>query len=450
MPARKYLRALIVPHAAIQFSGVVAASGYRLAGEPRTVIVLAFSHRRRIDGIVAPGLDAYSTPLGEIRLNRRALDELGFPVLEGDPIADHSLENQLPFIQHVASRATIVPLYVGELGPGQLEAAARKLAKRLGQGDLVVVSSDFTHYGKNYGYLPFANDKELPRRLFRLALSSFEEIGSLDVTAFDKHLADTGDTICGQLPIRVLMAALSKLDESIYLQLADYMTSGEITRDYSMSVGYGALAFYPAAAFRVDSADQSKLLASARRSFERYLAGGHRDGVPVPEQERGPDLRQPTGVFVTVRKSGKLRGCVGTISPQKPLGELVADRTVAAMSSDPRFEPLRAEDGPVTLEISVLTPPKKIRSWRQFRVGLGAVLVHGGKGATLLPQIASENGWNARQFLENLCRKAGLDPNAYRDPEARLYVYEAQVFAESSAAADGAPVDPKPGPAPGQ
>lgn len=453
-PIRKNLRALIVPHAAIQFSGVVAASGYRLVGKPQNVILLVFSHATRVDGVVAPGLDGYSTPLGEVRLNRAVLDELAFPTLEGDPIADHSLENQLPFIQHVTPRAKIVPLYVGELTGEQLDRAAAKLAGRLRKGDLLVVSSDLTHYGKDYGYTPFPNDENLPGRLYQLAMTAIDEIGSLDVSGFDAHLADTRDTICGQFPIRLLMAALSRIEEPAYLQLADYMTSGDLIRDHSMSVGYGALAFYPSSAFQVSAGDQTKLLASARKTLDRYLAEGSKSGVLVPEEDRGPDLRQRTGVFVTVRKSGELRGCVGAISPRRPLGDLVADRTLAAASSDPRFKPLTADEGPVTLEISVLTPAKKIRDWRQFRLGFGVVLVHGDKGGTLLPQIAQEYGWNAQQFLENLCRKAGLEPTAYRDPEASLYVYEAQVFAESepAIAVDGVPTQEKPasGPAPRQ
>ncbi|MCP5112900.1 MAG: AMMECR1 domain-containing protein, partial [bacterium] len=110
-------------------------------------------------------------------------------------------------------------------------------------------------------------------------------------------------------------------------------------------------------------------------------------------------------------------------------------RTVAASASDPRFKPLSGGDGPVTLEISLLTPATRLRSWAGFRLGRGAVLLLNGKGGTLLPQVATEMGWDEREFLENLSKKAGLQPHAYKSPDARLYVFEAQVFSESETTA---------------
>jgi len=442
--ARKHLKALIAPHAAIQYSGVVAASAYRLLERPKNVIVLGFSHRRPVEGVVAPRLEAYVTPLGSVAVNREALAELGFPIRAERELCDHSLESQLPFLQRAAPEASITPLYVGELSAGQLEEAAGRLAARLRKGDVLIASSDFTHYGKAYGYLPYPNDKQIRVRLFRQAMLAFEEIGSIRVAEFDRYLEATGDTICGQGPIRLLLATLSRLEgagEEIYMEPIDYMASGELTGDYSMSVGYGALAFYPSSAFQIGAEDQRKLLASARRTLNRYLAERAHDGVKVPEAERSADLEQRSGVFVTVKKNGELRGCVGALVTRKPLWETVPDRTLAAMTADPRFPPLAPGDGPVTLEISLLTPLKKVGDWRQFRLGKGALLLLEDKSATLLPQVASETGWNREQFLENLARKAGLDGSAYRHPRARIYVFDAQVFAEAPEWADGAGQD---------
>jgi AmmeMemoRadiSam system protein A len=139
---------------------------------------------------------------------------------------------------------------------------------------------------------------------------------------------------------------------------------------------------------------------------------------------------QRSGLFVTLKRNGELRGCIGTLAARRPLWEMVPDRTLAASSSDPRFRPVSTKDGPVTLEISLLTPLKKVKNWESFRLGQGAVLVMGENAATLLPQVAREMGWNKQQFLENLSLKAGLTPKGYRNPKARLYVFEAQVFAE--------------------
>ncbi|MCP5111508.1 MAG: AmmeMemoRadiSam system protein B, partial [bacterium] len=148
IPGRKGIHALVAPHAAIQYSGIVAGSAYRLLDEPDNVILLAFSHRERVDGVVGIDVGAYETPLGEVAVNREVLRGLGFPLKGEDTYADHSLENQLPFLQCVAPKAKIVPLYVGNLEGPELTEAARKLAARIRAGDVIIASSDFTHYGK--------------------------------------------------------------------------------------------------------------------------------------------------------------------------------------------------------------------------------------------------------------------------------------------------------------
>lgn len=431
-PPRSHLRALIAPHAALVYSGVVAAAAYRRLETPRNVIVLAFSHRRPLEGVYWPDLAAYATPLGEIKLNRRALEELSFIRTPEDRLCDHSLENQLPFLKRVAGEAQVLPLYVGSLSEGALAAAAKKLAARVKEGDVLVASSDLTHYGRAYGYTPFPNDAQLPKRLMQRAAETFDAIGSLDVACFDRHLEQTRDTLCGVTPIRLLLATLRLLDQEVYLAPLDYLTSGDLTRDYSSSVGYGALAFHEECAWGAGKEAQRKMLASARKTLDGYLATGKKLRVPVPPEQREPELGQRTGLFVTIKKDGKLRGCVGGLSPALPLWDAVAERTLAA-AEDPRFKPLTAKEAPVSLEISLLTPLKRLRDWRRFRLGLGGVITLGGKSGLLLPQIAREQHWTrAEQFLENLALKAGLEPKAYRDPRTVLYVYSAQVFAEGS------------------
>lgn len=438
-PPRKKLRALVAPHAALPYSGIVAASAYRQLSGAKNVIVLGFSHRRLLRGVAAPDVEAYEIPGGRLAVNRAAVAELGVRLVAEEQLCDHSLENQLPFVHRAATKAGFIPLYVGELSGADLASAAQMLAHRMEAGDVVIASSDFTHYGQAYGYTPWPNDKELPKQLFRRAMLTFELVGSLDVAAFDRFVEGTGENLCGRGPVRLLMAALSRLKEDTYMVPVDYMASGELTKDHSLSVTYGALAFYPESAFAVGDADQKRLLASARQTLNRFLAGRKER---VPAMEHSPELEQRTGVFVTLKKNGQLRGCVGTLFGSLPLYEAVADRTLAAASEDPRFRPVSAADGPLHIEVSLLTPLKRLTNWRRFRVGQGAVIVHNGRSGTLLPQIAAENGWNAEQFLENLSRKAGLPPKAYQDPSAALYVYSAQVFSEAEhapASGDGRP-----------
>jgi AmmeMemoRadiSam system protein B/AmmeMemoRadiSam system protein A len=426
-PPRSQLRGLVVPHAGLQYSGVVAASSYRLIGKPANVILLGFPHRYPFQGIASPRVEAYSTSLGEVKVNRTALAELGFPERDEKALCDHSLENQLPFLQRSVPDALLIPLYVGTLDSRELQVASRKLAARVREGDVIVASSDFTHYGESYGYVPFAKDAKLAERLRSRAKDSFERIGSLDVPFLDAFLRDTGDTICGRDPIRLLMATLAAVSPDIYMSVVDSMASGDLVGDYSTSVTYGALAFYPSSAFAVDAGGRTQLLAHARGTLDHHLGI---NGVALPELLGSAELDQRSGVFVTIRKQGELRGCIGVLSPERSLPATVADRTLMAARSDPRFAPLTAAEGPVTLEISLLSPLKLLPDWRAYRSGLGGALMLGERAGLLLPQVAREMKWTPEQFLMGLSQKAGLDPKAYRDPKARLYVFSAQVFGE--------------------
>lgn len=439
-PARPRLLGLIVPHAGLNYSGLVAAASYRLLGQPQNVILLGFSHSRAFSGVYAPDVDAYDTPLGKVKVNRAVLDELGFPRRAEKELCDHSLENQLPYLRYAVPEATLTPLYVGALGGPALEKAAEKLAARLRHGDVILASTDFTHHGDAYNYKPFPQDDKLPDRLRQRAIEAFEEIGSLNVPAFDRFLASTGDTICGAYTVRLLMAALAKHGgEEVFMNVADYVASGELTRDWSLSVGYGSLAFYPASAYGVDAKGQEELLKVSRRSLDAKLDG--RTPAAEPVQLDAAGLKQRTGAFVTIKRKGELRGCIGTLNSRTGLVETIADRTVAASSSDPRFPALSRKEGPVHLEISLLTPLKRLHDWRGWEPGYGAVLVRGDAGGLLLPQVAEENKWSRDEFLRNLSLKAGLPPDAYRDSKARLYVFRAQIFAEAEASATAGGID---------
>ena len=425
---RKDLAGLIVPHAGIEYSGIVAAEAWKLAESPgrqRTIILLAFSHKGGVKGVVAPRVASFRTPLGPVKVNRAVIAELGFPLADESSLCDHSMENQLPFLQPLAGAAGFVPLYVGDMTAAERDAAARKLAARAAAGDLIVASTDFTHHGKGYGYEPFGTGKDLPEKLRERASETFDHVGSLDLALFEKFLGSTSDTMCGVDPVRLLMASMRALEArrgGIYMSLVDYMNSGDLTRDWSMAVSYGALAFYPAKAFAVSERDRATLLQHSRATLD---APG-----TAAAPSASAELNQRTGLFVTIRKKGELRGCIGTLSPRADVWATVADRTMAAARSDPRFPPLTSAEGPVSLEISLLTPLKLVADWRAWKPGMGGVLTFQQHGGLFLPQVAFENNWGRQEFLENLSRKASLPPDSYRKPGARLYVFEAQVFGE--------------------
>lgn len=426
VPPRAGLLALIAPHAGLDYSGVTAAAAYRLIGAaPRAVIVLGFSHRVPLEGVAAVDVERFTLPGGaDVPVDRAAVRALGFPLRAEHTLCDHSLENQLPWLRRALPGTKVIPLYAGHLDSAALATVARRLADRVRGGDLLIASSDFTHHGPAYGYTPFRETGEALRaRLAQRAEEAFETIGSLDAAAFDRYLAETGDTICGRDPIRLLMATLAQLHGGrVYMTNAGYATGG----DPQNSVGYGALAFYPASAFQVDAPARHTLLRHARATLEAEVDGATRPalaGAPTWEPQR-------TGAFVTIRRGGELRGCVGVLVPRESLAATIASRAIAAARSDPRFPRLTRAEFPVSLEVSLLTPLKRLMNWRDWRPGLGAVLTLGEAGGLLLPQVAEEMRWGREEFLAGLAQKAGLAPAAYKDRRAKLYVFEAQVFGE--------------------
>ena len=141
-------------------------------------------------------------------------------------------------------------------------------------------------------------------------------------------------------------------------------------------------------------------------------------------------LKQKLGAFVTLKRAGRLRGCIGQIIGQKPLYLTIIEMAKAAAFNDPRFEPLQAEElDDLDIEISILGPLERIEGMDQIEIGKHGLLIYkDGHSGLLLPQVATEWGWDAKTFLEQTCLKAGLEPECYLDPNAQIYRFEAKVF----------------------
>jgi len=175
------------------------------------------------------------------------------------------------------------------------------------------------------------------------------------------------------------------------------------------------------------SDEEKKVLKElADRTIEAELEGKPQPVLKNPTEK----LMQRRGAFVTLHKQGQLRGCIGMIEGFKPLWETVRDMAIQAAFHDPRFSPLQKEELPeVDIEISVLTPLKAISSMDEIKVGLhGLVVRKGPYSGLLLPQVAVEHNWDVKTFVEWTCRKAGLTPDAWKDPDTKIYVFSADVF----------------------
>jgi AmmeMemoRadiSam system protein A/AmmeMemoRadiSam system protein B len=395
--------------------------------------VLGFSHQGAAPGAWIPDVPAFRTPLGEVAVDREfaaALGEEGaFGRKDEEALCDHSVELQLPFLQFSAPAAKVVPVYVSGLTHESRTAAARKLSSLLGPETVVVASSDFTHYGRAFSYQPFPADEFAVERLREIDESAIEAAGTLCADQFLAELRTSGSTVCGTEPISLLLETLrlAGRDEEIFQTTLDYRTSGEITDDYAHSVSYAALGYFPYHALDLDPEDQQRLIASARATLAHYLETGDRQ--PIPAQGGSPALERRAAAFVTLMSQGNLRGCVGRKASTEPLSTLVPALTLTAALEDTRFAPVRQGEADLELEVSVLSPMKRIANLEEFRVNEhGALLEAGSDHGLLLPQVATERHWTAGQFLDALLRKAGASRDAYRDPETRVYVFRAQII----------------------
>lgn len=417
----------VVPHAGPEYSGSVAAAVYRSLQQqkPERIVLLAFPHHGGLHGVAVPRVRAVSTPFGPVPIDGFLSEE--FPRIEEGWVCDHSFEIQLPFLQKTVPEARLCPLYVGNLSPSERRLFADALASEWKPGTVLLASSDFTHYGRSFGYVPFPADRRIAERLRTLDSDCMDAAGSLNVDFFLDSLAATGATVCGSAPISLMLSALTRIAPAgLYQCSLDYQTSGEITGDFRHSVSYAALGYFPRSAFELNAEDCQALLRSAELTLQGFQETGRREAV---RPQGSPALESRRAVFVSLHRGPELLGCMGHCPAYAPLCEAVPELALAAALEDPRFHPGLAIAGSYDVEISALTPLRRIREIADFQIGRhGGLLKLGKASGLLLPQVAPRHGWTGETFFEALSQKAGLSPQAYQDPAARLYVFEAQVF----------------------
>ncbi|QJA05411.1 AmmeMemoRadiSam system protein A [Thermosulfurimonas marina] len=176
--------------------------------------------------------------------------------------------------------------------------------------------------------------------------------------------------------------------------------------------------------------ERAYLLRLARESLEK--AFGLREDYSLPYPPPFERLHEPRGAFVTLKRHGHLRGCIGTFEAASPLYRVVEEMALAAAFNDPRFSPLSPEElDEVEIEISVLSPLRPGRP-EEVEVGRhGVYLIRGAFRGVLLPQVAVEYGWDRETFLDHVCLKAGLPPRCWQDPRTEIYLFTAEVFEEN-------------------
>ncbi len=415
------LYALVAPHAGYPYSGPAAAYAYReLKGRSfDLVVVMAPSHVSPLDGVSVTMADAYRTPLGEVplapelaqALTRKAKWISDVPALFA---REHAMEVQLPWLQAtLAPGYRVLPLVLGTADPALPPVLASLLSSVLrGKKVLFIASTDLSHYH---------GEKEAQGK----DNATLSLIAALKEEELARRAADGSCELCGEGPVLTVMRLARRMGIERGTLLR-YDHSGNTGGDRQRVVGYGAVAFAdPPGGLTL--AEKDELLTLARTTVERFVRTG-----TVPAVKSSPGLSRTGTCFVTLKRDGQLRGCIGQMEATGPLAESVRDNAVSSASRDHRFTPVKGEELPrLVYEISVLTPMERLADPKQAVVGRdGLLLSLAGRSGVFLPQVPVEQGWDRERYLDELCGKAGLPPGSWKDPQARLWRFTAEVFGE--------------------
>jgi MEMO1 family protein len=437
--------AILVPHAGYIYSGQISADAYRqvMGRQYDTVVVLGVNHTTaNFNGISVGDYGAFRTPLGSVPVD----EEITASLLSQSKdcvrsrevhINEHSIEIQIPFIQVLFPKARIVPAIIHPPDYDMCIRFGQVLAKVLqNRQALIVISSDLSHY-------PVYENAAKADKL------TLETIASLDTQRISSlmrnlNISNLGTRACGEAAILAGITAAKALGAKRAV-IESYANSGDtLLGDRSRTVGYGAVVFLPgeapgspavpsrptppSSATPLQASEKKALLASARNTILRYLTT---ETVPLARDFPGR-VDVPQGAFVTLRKNGELRGCIGHIPADIELGKTVGKMALHSAFNDSRFPPVQLNElKNLEIEISVLTPMRPIASANEIVVGRDGVLMSkSGNSAVFLPQVATENNWDRTEMLDNLCRKAGLSSGCWKQ-DAKFQVFQAEVFRES-------------------
>ncbi|MDP3730634.1 MAG: AmmeMemoRadiSam system protein B [Candidatus Omnitrophota bacterium] len=445
--------AIIVPHAGYDYSGPVAAYGYKAVENTgiKTVIILGFSHRKYLDGVSVYGGDSWRTPLGEVAVDTAIAGK----IISSNPRfrfqkelfeEENSVEMQVPFVQMaLGEKGTvpfgdsplfpkIVPIAFGSRNYSDAQALAKVIADLIKDRSdcLIAASTDLSHY---HSYQEANSiDNHTIQLLDKLNAKELYEEAKMGVCE-----------ICGMMPVVTSLLVAETLGYG-KIKTLKYANSGDITGDKAKVVGYVSAVIYKdeiaSAASRprndvaqkvesnmLNDVQRKRLLQIARESITSYV----RDGKRKSFIEKDLVLNQPMGAFVTLHEAGELRGCIGNMAGQGPLYKTIADMAIEAATGDPRFQKLStAEIDKIVLEISVLSPLQRVKSADEIKIpGHGVIVKSGFNSGVYLPQVATETEWSKEEFLTSLCaQKAGLKPDAWKNPSTEIYIFTAEVFGE--------------------
>jgi MEMO1 family protein len=432
-----HILGLISPHAGYVFSGPTAAFGFKAVKDKdyKTVVIMGFTHRKFYKGIAVYDRGVFQTPLGIAVIDADFAKQLikqdenisFYPDLFKD---ENSIEMIIPFVQMALKDAKIVPVAFGPQEYNFCEILAKALTAIIKDREdvLIIASSDMSHFH------PYDYANNMDNYTIRL-INKFDPKGLYNASRIGSS------ELCGIAPVVTLLLTAQMLDAG-NVKILKYENSGDVTGDKRQVVGYVSAIFYKLntqypilntkqemEVGMLTEKQKKRLLEIARTTVEEYV----KTGKVLEVEETDPELLKEKGAFVTLHYKGDLRGCIGNIIGRGPLYKTVRDMAIESCAHDPRFSPVSARElKDIKVEISVLSVPERVTDVNKLQMGVHGVIVKRGfNSGVFLPQVATETGWGRDEFLSNLCaHKAGLAPNAWKDPKTELYNFTAEVFGE--------------------
>ena len=427
--------ALVSPHAGYMYSGQVAAYAYKLVEGMSfdSVIVVGPSHRFAFKGASLWAQGGFRTPLGVVpvdaELSKKLMEK--WKEIRFIPEAHHqenSLELQIPFLQTVLKPFKLVPI---AMEPDWSWESCQFLASAVaetvrGKKVLLVASTDLSHYHS------YQQAVEMDRIVSN-------HIDRFEIEGLNRDLRSGRAEACGGGPVVTIMLAAKALGADKG-RVVKYLNSGDVTGDPRRVVGYAAGVFYKAAGGKEKMKEEKKVGVDLGLSEEEKKTLHHIAKTVIENKARGKDLpefkiespvlKENRGAFVTLQKKGQLRGCIGYIEGHGPLHNTIKEMAEAAAFRDPRFSPVKEKELPeLDIEISVLTPLKRIKDVNEIQVGThGIYIKKGWSSGLLLPQVATEYGWDRQTFLDHTCQKAGLPSAAWKEKDTEIYIFSADIF----------------------
>ena len=432
------IAAIISPHAGYVYSGGVAASAFNQLDSKRrydNIFIIGPSHHVGFEGASVYTAGNFVTPLGTVQVNTQLGKQLiqkskAFVSRNDAHLSEHSVEVQVPFLQYrFGKNCVIVPIVVGAGSPATLKDIALGLRPYFNDRNLFVISSDFSHY-------PPYNDAKKADKATADAIASRSPDALMRVmkSNLESGIPNMETSLCGWPCVLTLLYMIQD-DPQMNVQIIDYKNSGDASvGQKDQVVGYCAIVVsrtleQKKESFNLNDEDKKDLLILARQTVEQHVK--QKRVAAVDPTGFSKSLVTDCGAFVTLRKNGDLRGCIGRFDASEPLYSIIQKMAIASSSEDYRFPPVSPQEvNQLEIEISVLTPMRRISSIDELQLGKHGIYVkRGAQAGTFLPQVAEETGWTKEEFLGHCAQdKAGIGWNGWKDAE--LYVYEALVFSE--------------------